>query len=130
VGSVWNFQAGDTCSATASNPALSLEVSASNSQLLLVLRASRRSQVSARATVPIAFTGPSGNWTVSGVAAPGRISAASPMTEYAAGRILVLLDGGVIQARKLHNALPPLRIPSAGAPGRLWFECVRRQLFP
>jgi hypothetical protein len=130
VASTWSFQTGDTCSATASNPVLSLEVSASDSQLQLVLHAARRFRLPAHATVPIAFAGPSGNWTVSGLVTPGRISAASPMTEYAAGRVLVLLDGGIIQVRKLPNEVPQLRVPSAGSPGRVWFECVRRRLFP
>jgi hypothetical protein len=130
VASTWSFQTGDICSATASNPVLSLEISASDSQLLLVLHAARRFRLPAHATVPIAFAGPSGSWTVSGLTTPGRISAASPMTEYAAGRVLVLLDGGVIQTRKLPDGVPQLRVPSAGEPGRVWFECVRHHLFP
>ncbi len=130
IASTWNFQAGETCSAVASNPLLSLDVTASDSQLLLVLHVAPRFRLPAHLTVPVAFAGPSGSWTVSGIATPGRISVTSPMNEYAAGQVLVLLDGGVLQVRKPANGLPELRVPSAGPSGRTWFECVRHRLSP
>ena len=130
IDSAWTFQTGEICTATASNPLLSLDVSASNTQLQLVLHAARRFRLPAHADVAVGFTGPAGHWTIPGVATPGRITITDPMTEYAAGRVLVLLGGGVIQVRKVRSGLPPLRVPSAGAPGRAWFECVRQRLFP
>jgi hypothetical protein len=52
------------------------------------------------------------------------------MTEDQAGRILVLLEGGVVRVGRPKEGLPPLQVPNSGVPGRDWFECVRRQLFP
>jgi hypothetical protein len=82
-------------------------------------------------SVRIEFAGTAGNWTVSGhKSASHQVTAAQPMTEDQAGRILVLLEGGVIRVGRPNEGLPPLQVPNSGLPGRDWFECVRRQLFP
>ena len=83
-----------------------------------------------RATA-IAFSGAGGAWNVTGHgAASRRVVASQPMTEDQAGQILVLLGGGRINVGTRSLGVPELRIPNGGAPGRDWFACVRRQLFP
>ena len=82
-------------------------------------------------SVPIAFAGTSGAWTVTGHKARShRVIASQPMSEDQAGQILILLGGGVVRVGNRSGGVPELRIPNGGAPGRDWFECVRRQLFP
>ncbi len=63
-------------------------------------------------------------------AASHRVIASQPMTEDQAGRILVLLEGGIVRVGRPNAGLPLLQVPNSGVPGRDWFECVRRQLFP
>lgn len=132
VVAVWQFQeGGETCKATAANPALALDVAVSDDRLQLFARAHARPVLRRGAHAPIAFSGISGSWS-----APGRltashvISASQPMDEAAVGRVLVLLSGGTLQVGGPHSRLPPLRVPDAGTPGRIWFECVRHRLFP
>jgi len=131
VVSTWSFQVGDVCSAFARSPFLSLNVSVSSSRLQVVATAAHRVALSDHAAVSIAFAGQSGNWTVPGrLTARRHIDVSSPMTEDAASRVLVLLDGGVIRVGKPRDGLPSLRVPNAGLPGRDWFKCVRQRLLP
>jgi hypothetical protein len=131
VTATWDFHAGDVCTATAGNPDLALEITASASQLVLLARGGRDIAMPARHAVPIAFSGTSGSWTVMGHrAGPNRVIASRPMTDDDAGRILVLLEGGTVTGGARNDRLPRLRIPNGGASGRDWFECVRRRLFP
>lgn len=129
VASSWSFD-GSACSAKASGPGLSLDVTASSTELSLVIHAARRVSQRANTDVPIAFTGRAGNWTVAGrLAAPRQITAASPMSEDAVSRVLVLLSGGTIRINNGRAGLPTLRVPDAGQPGRSWFECAKQRLF-
>jgi hypothetical protein len=132
VTAAWKFQqSGEICKATATNPALTLDVAVSDDSLLLLARAHIRPALRRGAHAPISFSGTSGSWT-----APGRlttshvVSASQPMDEAAVGRVLVLLSGGSLQVGGPHSKLPSLRVPDAGPAGRAWFECVRRRLFP
>ena len=127
----WSFQAGDVCTATAGSPALSLDIAVSRDKLELTARPPRDSAVPAGRPEAIAFTGSSGSWSLAGHgAASHRVVASQPMTDDQAGQILILLGGGVIKIGNHALGLPELRIPNGGTPGRDWFECVRRQLFP
>jgi hypothetical protein len=131
VASTWSFHEGDVCTATASSMALALDVAASRNTLELVARVVRDRAIPASRSVAIAFTGPSGSWTVTGHRANSRrVIASQPLTEEQAGQILVLLEGGIVRVGNRNSGLPELRIPNGGTHGRDWFECVRRQLFP
>jgi hypothetical protein len=131
VAAAWTFHNGDVCTASASGSALALDVTASSSMLTLNARMGRTMPIPTGRSVTIEFAGTAGNWTVSGrKAAAHRVTASQPMTEDQAGQILVLLEGGVIRVGRPNEGLPPLQIPNSGVPGRDWFECVRRQLFP
>ncbi len=122
----WSFGAGESCRAEARSASLSLTVTVSSSQVQLTVAGGRRVAFRPRAA-SIAFTGRSGAWTMGGRAAGRReVAASMPLTEDAASRVLVLLDGGVVRV----GPAPPLRIPGAGVAGRDWFKCVRRQLLP
>jgi hypothetical protein len=131
VAAAWNFHSGDVCTASASSGPLALDVTASSSTLTLNARMGRGMPIPVGRSVRIEFAGTAGNWTVSGhKSASHQVTAAQPMTEDQAGRILVLLEGGVIRVGRPNEGLPPLQVPNSGLPGRDWFECVRRQLFP
>jgi hypothetical protein len=129
--STWSFQAGESCAATIGGTSLSLDLTASNGALEFVARTTRSMTMQAGSWVPIAFAGSRGTWTVTGrEISRRRVIASQPMTEDKAGQILILLEGGILRLGTRQDALPALRVPSGGATGRDWFECVRRQLFP
>jgi len=87
VAATWVFDAGEVCSATASNPALSLQVKASSSKLALIVRVGRGTAMPARAAVPIAFAGTSGSWAVPAHVAPShQVIASQAMTDDKAGQ--------------------------------------------
>jgi hypothetical protein len=131
VASNWSFHAGDVCTATAGGGTLALDVAASRDTLEIVVRMPRGAAIPPSRSVPIAFSGMSGAWTVTGhKAGSHRVIASQPMSEDQAGQILVLLGGGVVRVGNRSEGVPELRIPNSGASGRDWFECVRRQLFP
>jgi hypothetical protein len=130
VASNWSFDR-SACSAKASGPGLSLDVTTSSTELSLVIRTSRRVSLRPATEVPFAFTGRSGNWTLAGrLTGPRQIAAVSPMSEDAVSRVLVMLSGGTIRISNRRAGLPTLRVPDAGQPGRSWFECVKQRLFP
>jgi hypothetical protein len=131
VTATWDFHAGDVCTATAGSPDLALEITASASKLVLLAHGGRGIAIPGGHAVPIAFSGTSGSWTVTGhVAGSNRAIASRPMTDDNAGQLLVLLEGGTVTVGNRNDGLPRLRIPNGGVSGREWFECVRRQLFP
>jgi hypothetical protein len=131
VAATWNFQTGDVCTATAGGGALSMEIAVSRDTMTLTARLPRDAVVRAGRLAGIEFSGPSGAWTMSGRgAASHRVIASQPMTEDQAGEILILLGGGRINIGSRALGVPELRIPNGGEPGRDWFACVRRQLFP
>ncbi len=131
VASAWSFHAGDVCTATAGGGGLALDVAASRDTLELVVRMLRGAAMPASRSVAITFAGASGAWTMTGHnAASHRVIASQPMTEDQAGRVLILLGGGIVKVGNRSDSVPELRIPNSGTPGRDWFECVRRQLFP
>jgi hypothetical protein len=131
VTSTWSFQAGDACTAAAGGGTLSLDIAVSRDTLEITAHLPKDLFVPVGRTAAIAFSGPSGSWTMTGLGAASRkVIASQPMTEDQAGRILILLGGGTIKIGSRSLGLPELRIPNGGTPGRDWFECVRRQLFP
>jgi hypothetical protein len=129
ITSSWSFNE-NACSAKASGSGLSLDVTASSTELSIVVHALRRVPLRANAGVRIAFIGRSGNWIVTGRLGHSRqIAAVTPLNEDAVSRVLVLLSGGVIRINNGRVGLPIVRVPDAGQPGRSWFECVKRRLF-
>jgi hypothetical protein len=131
VASSWSFHAADVCTATAGGGTLALDVAASRDTLELVVRMPPGMPMPPNRAVRIGFAGTSGTWAVTGhKAASHRVIASQPMTEDQAGQILLLLGGGSVRVGDRGDRVPELRVPNSGAPGRDWFECVRRQLFP
>jgi hypothetical protein len=128
---IWTFHSSDVCTASASSNALTLDVTASSSVLTLSARMGRGTLMPVGRSVAIEFAGTAGNWKVTGRKTSWhRLIASQPMTEDQAGQILLLLQGGVVRVGTPEEDLPPLQVPNSGVPGRDWFECVRRQLFP
>ena len=74
------------------------------------------------------FQGAAGSWTVPARIRGRTLQSYAPLTEEAAGRVLVLLAGGVLRPLRSTEGWPVLSVPAAGDPGRAWFECVRRGL--
>src|ERR1700681_3574879 len=66
VASTWSFHAGDVCTATAGGGTLALDVAASRDTLEIVVRSSGGMTMPPSRSVPIAFAGTSGAWTVTG----------------------------------------------------------------
>jgi len=131
VAGAWRFQPGAACTATVASPAISLDVSAAAGQLRLVAHVPGKKPLPAKAALTIAFTGAGGGWNIPGrVSGKRDVAASQPVSEDAAGRVLVLLDGGVVRVGKPGLGLPRLGVPNAGADGSAWFECVRGQLQP
>lgn len=131
MAAAWKFHSGEVCTASASSGALALDLTTSSSTLTLTARIGRSMPMPAGRSIAIEFAGTAGSWTVTGrKAASHRVVASEPMTEDQAGQILVLLEGGVVRVGRAGEGLPPLQVPNSGVPGRDWFECVRRQLFP
>jgi hypothetical protein len=130
VASSWSFDSA-ACRARASSPGLSLEMTASGTELKVTVQKVGRPSLRANTDVPIAFTGRSGNWILAGHVTDGRrLVSASPMDEDAVSRALVLLSGGIVRLGGSRSGLSSLRIPDAGQPGRSWFDCVKQRLFP
>ena len=74
------------------------------------------------------FIGPTGYWQIIGKP-EGKHQLAGELgaDDTALGRVLVLLNGGVLEVGEPKQALATLNIPAGGAPGQAWFDCVRRQ---
>ncbi len=128
----WSFDAADDhCRATMTGAGASLEAAVTRSGgATIALRATELTRLRRGSVVPMRLAGSAGAWTASGVVGRGIAVSKSPMDEDAAGRILVLLSGGTVQAGLPRMNLPTLAIPSAGARGTTWFGCVRKQLLP
>ena len=124
----WIFSGGGACTATAATALVSLDIVASQSDIAVSVRLSAYRGLPRKGTL-IDFTGGSGSWSVA-AHGPSRheATASEPMSEDAAGRVLVLLSGGTVRFGEPRDGLPALRVPAGGAPARLWFECVRRDL--
>jgi len=83
------------------------------------------------AAIPVAYSGSSGSWMLSGhMAGRHQVIVAEPMTEVQASRILFLLDGGTIRLGRAGDDTLTLHVPDAGAAGQAWFSCVRKVLLP
>jgi len=131
VNATWSFGADDSCTATVGSPVLSLDVSVGANKARFSAWVSPGSPFPRGAVVPIAYSGASASWTITGRSAGSRrIIAIEPMAEEQASRILFLLDGGTIRLGKANEGVPVLRVPNAGQDGRVWFECVRKSLLP
>jgi hypothetical protein len=129
VTSNWSFDR-SSCSAKASGPGLSLDVIASRTELHLLIHTTHGVSRRANTETPVAFTGRSGSWSIAGRVANAReIAAVSPISEDVVSRVLVLLSGGTIRTGNGRIGVPILRVPDAGQPGRIWFECVKQRLF-
>jgi hypothetical protein len=124
----WIFSGGGACTATVATALVALDVVASPTDIAVSVRLNGHHGLPRKGTL-IDFAGESGNWSVT-AHGPSRhkATASEPMSEDAAGRVLVLLSGGVVHFGEPRDGLPALRVPNGGAPARLWFECVRHDL--
>jgi len=124
----WIFSDGAACTATAATALLSLDIVASPSDIAISVRLSGHRGLPRNGTL-IDFAGASGHWSVT-AHGPSRhkATATEPMSEDAAGRVFVLLSGGIVHFGEPGDGLLTLRVPDGGAPARLWFECVRHDL--
>ena len=105
-----------------------MNIAATASDLALELRTSGRT-VLKPGGVPISFTGAGGNWSVAGhMTGKHSASVRQPMTADAAGRVLVLLEGGMLRFGGAAANVPRLRVPASAAAGRAWFDCVQQAL--
>lgn len=125
----WAFRDdGDRCTAAASSAGVVFRITATraavgfSTQMLPRLAAAR-----GRAAV-LRFQGTAGSWVIPAGGRGRTLDASSPLTEEAAGQVLVLLSGGVLQPGRAGIGWPSLALPSAGPAGKAWFDCVRRQL--
>ena len=122
--------ADDHCRATMTGAGASLEAVMTRAGATLTFRSPELARVRRGSAVPLRLNGPAGSWTAAAVAGGRSATAKAPMDEDAAGRMLVLLSGGTLQAGLPRAGLPTLAIPAAGARGSTWFGCVRKQLLP
>jgi hypothetical protein len=130
----WSFRADEaSCVASAAHSALALTIAVRDRRSVEVaLRPGAATQAPParrRGGPSLAFSGPTGSWRASGRAGPARaVVLAQPLDETTASVVLMMLDGGSVDAGGPATGLPALRLPPGGPAGRGWFECVRRQL--
>jgi hypothetical protein len=124
----WIFAAGGACTATVATALLSLDIIVSPREIDVSVRLSSHRGLPRNGT-RIDFVGASGSWSVT-AHGPSRhkATATEPMSPDAAGRVFVLLSGGILHFGEPEDGLLALRVPDGGAPARLWFECVRHDL--
>ena len=128
VAAKWNFTSA-TCDATAASGALSLDISVAQHELLLTARPGKARRLKPGLAASIEFAGASSTWSFPAhVNARRRVTSVTPLTEDSAGRVLVLLEGGMVRIGPPSLLLPRLHVPNGGAAGRAWFACVRHQL--
>jgi len=129
VNATWSLSSDDACTAIAASSAGALRVSVEREKLTLSVFGAPGTTLPGGFTVPVAYAGPSGSWTLAArTAGPRRIVASEPMMEVQASRILFLLEGGAIRLGRAPADFPTLRIPNAGLAGQAWFDCVRKVL--
>jgi hypothetical protein len=110
---------------------MSLEVMASAREVVMTARTPVTRPLVPHAAMPIAFANGASSWEVGArVIGKHEASAVLTMSEDAAGRVLVLLEGGTVRVGRASDGLPRLLVPHGGAAGREWFECVRQRLLP
>ena len=124
----WLFDARpDGCTARAAAGRVTLQVlvrPATPVRLVLTLASPSAPKRGAK----LHFTGPTGYWQIAAKPAGKRqMEGDLGGDDTALGRVLVLLNGGVLQVGDPQQAMPSLAIPAGGAPGQAWFDCARRQ---
>jgi hypothetical protein len=124
----WSFDArADGCTARAAAGRVTLQFlirPASPVSLILILAG----PVAPKHGAKLRFTGPTGHWQVAAKpAGKHQMQGDLGADDTALGRVLVLLNGGVLDIGDPKQAMPSLAIPAGGAPGQAWFDCARRQ---
>jgi hypothetical protein len=124
----WSFDARpDGCTARAAAGGVTLQVlvrPATPVRLVLTLASPSAPKRGAK----LHFSGPTGHWQVAGNPAGKRqMEGDLGADDTALGRVLVLLNGGVLEVGDPKQAMTSLAIPAGGASGQAWFDCARRQ---
>ena len=126
----WSFHSGEQCIATASSSAVAVAVAATDRTVTWTVRGRLAGAVSSQRNLPLAFSGTNASWTVPARrVARGQLIASIPLSEYAVGRVLLMLRGGTLRLGTGGSA-PTIRLPGSGPDGTQWFKCVRKRLAP
>jgi hypothetical protein len=127
VHTVWTFRSGDEdCVAVAAAENVSLVVTVNrNASINLAVSVPGQLTQGSR-SVPLRFTGPSGTWQVAASrTAAHQISVGLSANDIALSRILVLLNGGVLDVGTPPQPIVSLAISPSEAQGQTWFDCAR-----
>jgi hypothetical protein len=131
VSVAWSFAADGACTASAAGSGAAFNLVVDPARMTLAVSGFPFAVGSGGAVVPVAYSGSSGSWVLSGrPSGRHQVSVAEPMTEVQASRILFLLEGGTIRLGRAGGDTLTLRVPEAGAAGQAWFGCVRKVLLP
>lgn len=126
----WTFRADDAaCRAVATGRGAAVSVTVTRDMVGLAARLTAPAGQARPAGGTVQFQGAAGAWSVP-LTQGGRRTAAltGGLNEDAVGRVLVMLSGGRLQVGRAGAGWPVLLLQASGNPGKLWFECVRRQL--
>jgi len=126
----WTFRTEEaSCRAVAAGPGAAVTVTVTRNAVALAARLATQGGPARPAGGTMQFQGAAGAWSVP-LTQGGRRTAAvvGGLTEDAVGRVLVMLSGGRLQVGRAGAGWPVLLLQASGGPGKLWFECVRRQL--
>lgn len=125
----WSFRdGGEGCFATAYARGAVFRVATSRAGAAMSLQLPPGAPSGRGNGAALRFQGPAGSWTVRARARGHALQSYAPLTEDVAGRVLVLMSGGVLRPVLAGAAWPVIAFPDGGDAGRAWFECVRRGL--
>lgn len=126
----WTFRADEAaCRAVAAGPGAAVSITVTRNTVGLAARLTTPGAPVRPAGAAMQFQGAAGTWSAP-LTQTGRRTAAlaGGLNEDAVGRVLVMLSGGRLQVGRAGAGWPVLLLQASGAAGKLWFECVRRQL--
>ena len=127
---VWSFSSAQNCVATASSSIIAIGIETTDSAVTWTVRGPLAAMAPGQRHVRLAFAGNHAAWTIIARRAPrGQLIASMPLSEYAAGRILVMLGGGALQVGT-GSDVRTIVLPGSGQDGARWFGCVRDHLLP
>ena len=130
LNATWNFKSDVTCNANAVAVKLLLQINASSTRILTIVRLLSKQNFEVR-SLPIQFASTSGKWVInSRVTGHKTAISAKTIDEYQVSRLVLLLSGGVVRFGEEDMGIPSLRIPNAGQAGQAWLNCVQKLLLP
>jgi hypothetical protein len=82
-----------------------------------------------RAAVPLRFAGPTGRWQVPAQQTSShQLAVTLGADDTGLSRVLVLLNGGVLEIGRPEQNISSLAILPSDAQGQRWFDCARDKL--